>query len=39
VSYNYVPSGYGVRPAVSLKSETTITGGTGTLTDPYIIAS
>ena len=34
---NYVTSGLGVRPAVSLKSTATISGGTGTATNPYII--
>ena len=35
---NGVPSGGGLRPAVSLKSTATISGGTGTVSDPYIIS-
>ena len=37
VSTHRVPIAYGVRPVVSMKSDVTITGGDGTLTDPYII--
>jgi len=32
-----VSVGYDVRPVISLKSDITITGGTGTLTDPWIV--
>ena len=34
---NRVTLAYGVRPVVGISSDTTITGGNGTLTDPYII--
>ena len=36
---NSVANGYGVRPAVSLKSEVTISSGDGTRLNPYIISS
>ena len=35
---DYVAYSYGVRPAVSLKSTASISGGTGTATDPYVIS-
>ena len=34
-NYNYVGNTYGVRPSISLKSTTTISGGSGTSEDPY----
>ncbi len=33
----YVTNGLGVRPVVGISSDTTITGGNGTLTEPYVI--
>ena len=36
-SSNNVASTYGVRPVIGISSDVTITGGNGTLTDPYII--
>ena len=34
---NYVSTAFGVRPAISLKSGTTIESGSGTATDPWVI--
>ena len=34
----YPTSAYGVRPSLNLKSNVTITGGTGTKTDPFVLA-
>ena len=36
-NYNYVGNTYGVRPSISLKSTTTISGGSGTSEDPYVV--
>ena len=38
VSYLWVATAYGLRPAVSLTSETTISGGNGTSSNPFKIA-
>ena len=35
--YNYVSNTYGLRPSISISSDTTISGGSGTSEDPYII--
>ena len=35
--YNYVGNTYGLRPSISISSDTTISGGSGTSEDPYII--
>ena len=35
---SYAYKAYGLRPSVNLKSSITITGGTGTETDPYLLA-
>ena len=37
VYYDSIPRAYGIRPVVGISSDTTITGGNGTLTDPYMI--
>ncbi len=37
VYYDNVANAYGVRPVVGISSDTTIAGGNGTLTDPYMI--
>lgn len=37
LGYNNVVGGLGVRPAVSLKSATEITGGTGQIDDPFVV--
>ena len=36
-SGDWVPGGYGVRPAINLKADVEISGGIGTVNDPYIV--
>ena len=35
--YNYVGNTYGLRPSISISSDITISGGTGTSEDPYVV--
>ena len=37
LGYSYVNRGFGLRPAISLVSSITISGGTGTSEDPYVV--
>ncbi|MEE0887595.1 MAG: hypothetical protein U0L97_00085 [Candidatus Saccharimonadaceae bacterium] len=37
MGYSLVDNMYGVRPAISLKSGTTVASGTGIATDPWIV--
>ena len=35
--WNYVANGFGARPVINLKSDTLITGGIGTSSDPFVV--